>query len=294
VGDSCGIVVVSSAFAVYPSSHNNKNAGSPMSRIEWRVDSGTHIVLRNSLLSRRKIELNGQPVDSEWRSKAFSFNLADGRPAEIRLKADSFSRTTELAVEGKIIPDTRYVPENLHCPACKADIQLLDEFCAKCGNSLGAPDRFLYNRSVEGATSAIRLLAALFAIFGVIMFFIARGPTQQALTNLEQFADHEILQPINGHTYTAGELKTRVIWEHRGALIVNLLLSVIMLVLAWWSKWKPLSAILIATAIYAAVQVVGAIVDPMTIMQGIILKIIIIGVLVKGIKGALAARSENG
>ncbi|HUQ12319.1 MAG TPA: zinc ribbon domain-containing protein [Steroidobacteraceae bacterium] len=265
-----------------------------MSKIEWRVDNGTHIVVRNPTFSRRKVELNGQPVDGEWDAKRFDFKLADGRAADIELKSDGLSRQTELRVAGKLIPDARFVPKDLRCPACKAEIQLLDEFCSKCGHELGAPERFVYQGSVQGATSAIRLLAALFAIFGVIMFFVMGDQTDAALKNLSQFEDHEILQPIDGVTYTAGELRTRVVWEHRGVLIVNLMLSAIMLVLAWWSRWKALPAILIATAIYVAVQVVSAIVDPQTIAQGIIIKVVVIAVLVKGIKGALSLRTENG
>jgi hypothetical protein len=273
---------------------NNNSQGIPMSRIEWRVDKGTHIVLSKSLFSSRQVELNGQPVDGEWSSKRFAFTLADGRPAEIVLRADALSRETDLTVDGRLIPDTRYVPKDLRCPGCNAEIQLLDEFCAKCGRDLGTPARFIGQRSVQGATSAIRLLAALFAIFGIIMFFVMRGTTQQVLDNLAQFPDHEILQPIDGVTYTAGELRRRVVWEHRGLLIVNLGLSAIMLVLAWWSRFKPLAAILIATAIYAAVQVVSAIMDPATIMQGLVVKILVIAILVRGIKGALSVRTDNG
>jgi hypothetical protein len=265
-----------------------------MGKIEWRVDHGTHIVLRKPPLMRRKIELNGQPVQGEWVSKRFAFTLADGRPAEIELRADTLSRYTELRVGGRLIPDTRYVPADLRCPACKAEIQLTDEFCSKCGHNLGAPDRFIYQRSVTGATSAIRLLAALFAIFGFVMFFLMRDTTQSALANLSRFQDQEVLEPINGVTYTAGELRKRVVWEQRGVLVVNLILSVTMLVLAWWSKFKPLPAILIATAIFVAVQVISAIVDPSTIAQGIIMKAVIVAILVRGIKGALSARTENG
>jgi hypothetical protein len=265
-----------------------------MSKIEWRVDDGTHIVLRKPPLLRRRIELNAQPVDGEWRSKCFAFTLADGRPAEMELKADLLSRHTELRVGGRLIPDSRYVPDDLRCPNCNAQIQLVDEFCAKCGHALGVPDRFIYQRSVTGATSAIRLLAALFAIFGVVVFFMMRETTQSALSNLSQYQDEEVLSPIDGVTYTAGELRKRVVWEQRGALIVNLMLSAIMLVLAWWSKFKPLPAILIATAIYVSVQVISAIIDPRTLLQGFIIKAVIIAVLVRGIKGALSARTENG
>lgn len=265
-----------------------------MSKIEWRVDDSTRIAVRNPPFARRKVELNGQPVPGKWRSKRFPFTLADGRAAELELKASTLSRQTLLWLDGKLIPDVRCVPQDLRCPSCQAEIQLLDEYCAKCGHALGTPDRFLHNRSVKGASTAIRVLAVLFVISGLIMFFMSRGQTQAALANLSQFEDNEILQPIDGVTYTAGQLRARVVWELWGALIANLLLSASMLVLAWWSKRKPLPAILIATAIYAAVLVISAILDPTTIVQGIIIKILIVTVLVRGIKGALHARTENG
>jgi hypothetical protein len=132
----------------------------------------------------------------------------------------------------------------------------------------------------------------LFAIFGVVMFFLMRDTTQTALANLAPFGDQEVLQPINGVTYTAGELRARVIWEQRGVLIVNLILAAIMVVLAWWSKRRALPAILIATAVFVGSMVAGAIMDPSTLMQGIIVKAIVIGVLIKGIKGALSAADE--
>jgi hypothetical protein len=263
-----------------------------MSKIEWQVDANTHIVLRNPPFLKRKVELNGQRVEGEWESKRFAFTLPDGRAADITLKADTISRTTELSLEGKLIPDMRYVPKDLRCPNCKAEIRLLDEFCAKCGHALGTPARFMHRHSVQGATSAIWILAALFAIVGVVMFFLSRDVTETALANLAAYSDDEILDPINGVTYTAGELRAQVKWEHWGLLVVNLILSAIMVVLAWWSKRRALPAILIATAIYIVVQVASAIVDPSTIAQGLIMKIFVIVVLFRGIKGALAAADE--
>ena len=265
-----------------------------MSKIEWRVDTGTQIVLRSPPFFGRKVELNGQRLNGKWRSKRFPFTLVDGRSAEIHLKADALSRKTELSIDGKVIPDTRYVPKDMRCPACKAEIQLLDEFCTQCGHALGTPDRFLNRRAVQGATTAIRILALLFALFGLVMFYATRGTTIAALENLAKFEDHEILEPIDGVTYSAGELRARVLWEHRGVLVVNLILSALMLVLAWWSKRKPLAAILIATAIFLAVQVLGAIIDPKTIVQGVIMKLVIIAVLIRGINGALSLRTAGG
>jgi hypothetical protein len=263
-----------------------------VSKIEWRVDADTHIALRSPPLLKRKVELNGQLVDGEWHSKRFAFALPDGRSADITLKADTLSRTTELSIDGKLIPDLRYVPKDLNCPACKAEIQLLDEYCARCGHSLGTPARFLHKHSVRGATNAIMVLAVVFALFGTVMFFAMRDTTQAALANLAQFADDEILDPIDGVTYTASELRAQVIWEHRGILVTNLILAALMLVLAWWSKQRALPAILIATATFVVVQVASAIADPRTLMQGLIVKAIVIAILVKGIKGAISAAND--
>lgn len=265
-----------------------------MSKLEWRVDADTHVVLRNRPFVRPKVELNGQRVEGKWSSKTFPFTLADGRSALLELKADALSRRTELTIDGKLVPDTRYVPAELRCPACNAEIELLDEFCGKCGHALGSPDRYISHQSVKSATTAIIVLAVIYAVFGTILYFSMQGQTEIALENLAEFQDDEILQPVDGVTYTAGEMRKLVIWEHRGVLVVNLILCALMLVLAWWSKAKPLPAILIATAIFAVVQVLGAIIDPKTLAQGIIVKIIIVAVLVRGIKGALSLRTANG
>ena len=55
-----------------------------------------------------------------------------------------------------------------------------------------------------------------------------------------------------------------------------------------------MAAILVAAAVFAAVQVMNAVIDPTTLVQGIVIKIIIVAVLVKGIKGALDMRAAHG
>lgn len=265
-----------------------------MSRIEWRVDAGTQVVVRHPPFGRRRVEYNGQPVPGTWRSKRFEFTLPDGRQVAIVLKADSLSRQTELLLDGKYIPDTRRVPKELRCPACQSEIQLLDEYCSQCGHALGSPSRFMHLHSVQGATKAIYALAILYALFGVVLYVLMRDTALEALDKLAAFDDADVLDPIDGVTYTAGELRRQVIWEHRGILVQNLILSGLMLALAWWSRRKPLAAILIATAIFVALQVVNAIIAPQTLAQGVIVKVIIMVVLARGIKGALDMRAGHG
>lgn len=82
-------------------------------------------------------------------------------------------------------------------------------------------------------------------------------------------------------------------WELWGVLVVNLILAVVMLGLAIWGKREPLVAVLVATATYVVIIVTNAIIDPITIGQGLLLKIAIIALLVKGIKAGLALRTSN-
>jgi hypothetical protein len=76
-------------------------------------------------------------------------------------------------------------------------------------------------------------------------------------------------------------------------LIGSLVLVAIMAILAVWAKKAPLAALVVATATYCVLIVTSAIVDPRTIAQGLILKIVVITLLVRGIKSALALRVSN-
>jgi hypothetical protein len=131
-----------------------------------------------------------------------------------------------------------------------------------------------------------------FSIAGVIMFFLVRSQTSDALVKLAGM-DATATIPIQGVTYTVVQLRDQLRWEPWGVLITNAVLAAVMAALALWGKRSPLPAVVVATATYAVVIVVNAIVDAKTIGQGIILKVVVIGLFVKGIKAALALRAAN-
>ena len=70
-------------------------------------------------------------------------------------------------------------------------------------------------------------------------------------------------------SFTVAALRAQLAWEPWGVLIVNVILALIMAALFFWGKKSSLAAVLVATATYAVVVVVGAVVDPATIAQGI-------------------------
>ena len=117
------------------------------------------------------------------------------------------------------------------------------------------PEHHFHKKHVNAAMHAIIWLAILFAVVGMLLY------------------------------YTSHE---------KSELAGGLVLSGIMAVLAFWSRKAPLPAVLVATAIYFALIVLDAIIDPKTLAQGVPVKILFIILLVRGIKAALALRTANG
>jgi Kef-type K+ transport system membrane component KefB len=54
-----------------------------------------------------------------------------------------------------------------------------------------------------------------------------------------------------------------------------------------WSRFQPLAAAIVGMVLYVTILLLDAIADPMTLAQGLIMKVIIIAVLAKGISAAL-------
>jgi hypothetical protein len=196
------------------------------------------------------------------------------------------------------------------CSQCQAPLQTDDQFCQSCGASLvpesaapaaaaavpslsPAPFADLAShhtgREVQRASRWLIILAVLFAIFGTFFGMKAKSEADTALDQIS-FLDDSHTLPVDGETYTVAELRQKVkqeVWLIFGA---NYFLAVIMVGLFFWAKRNPLSAMVTGLAIYLAVIVLNAIIDPKTIVQGILIKFIFIGAMVGGIKAALAER----
>ncbi|WP_276479803.1 hypothetical protein [Paraflavitalea pollutisoli] len=67
---------------------------------------------------------------------------------------------------------------------------------------------------------------------------------------------------------------------------VYIFFAVLFAGLAFWTKWKPYTAILTGLIIYGALVLLSAILEPETIIKGIILKIIAFSLLISGLKNA--------
>ncbi|HEY5993333.1 MAG TPA: zinc ribbon domain-containing protein [Gallionellaceae bacterium] len=266
-------------------------------KMQWDVDDANVVVVEFNTFFRNKLYVNGReiPVKIHYNKKSeFSFSLDDGRPATLAVEPKLFVRPDILLrVDGDLMAASEKKP--LLCPACGKPVKPNDKFCGACGHEMPTAEQRQHGKHVKAATSAIAWLSVLFVLGAVVFYGMADRQADKALANLAGLEASEMYpDEIDGVTYTIGQLRDKIVWEARSVLVVNLGLAVLMALLAWWSRRAPLPAVLIAAATYAAVIVVSAILDPASVAQGWLVKILIITLLARGIKAALALRSEHG
>lgn len=263
---------------------------------KWNVDDRTLVEARIGTFGRTVVSVNGVRITGKFTTRKNGerpFQLPDGRPAALSVKRHFGTRPdVGLIVNGRQMVETGKKP--MLCEGCGVIVKPNDRFCIACGRALPTAETMVHRNNLRKATRAIAWLALLFVVSGVLMFFMANQQADKALANLASLDANAIYpKQINGHTYTVAELRKQIVWDAHSILIVNGILAAVMAGLAVWGRRAPLPAILIATATYAVITVTNAIIDPTTIGQGVIVKFIVIGLLVRGIKAALALRTTE-
>lgn len=210
------------------------------------------------------------------------------------------------------------------CPGCRARLRAGDEFCESCGAAVdpatqaalsrgaerkrareaprddaAAEDRAIIGRRLnEAARKAAQIIAGIAVLTllgGALMYFLARQEADKALAVLSSL-DPDLVLPekIDGVTYTVRELRQKVVAEPLQVLLVNGALAVVFGGIYLWSRRGAVyPAMLTAMAVFAVVHFVSFVVDPKTLVQGIVVKVLIISALVKGIRTAKAAREHE-
>lgn len=155
----------------------------------------------------------------------------------------------------------------INCMNCQTVLASDDVFCGKCGFPERGTEEEQRNYRLKIA-SRKRLLKS------------ANKKVKNGKT---------VLYVLAGLNVLAGIIEM-VRYEDIAALVASLVLAVIYLVLAAWSDKQPFAAILTGFIIYITIQLLSVILDPINILSGIVLKIIIITVFIKGIKSAREAQ----
>ena len=155
------------------------------------------------------------------------------------------------------------IQEAQFCSFCNESIEFESVFCTSCGYPENDTEKdvsvFYARRAVQknknndaeekikSARTTLYVIAGAALVFGLIFYF----------------NDKDLF-----------------------ALATNFVLFFLYLVLASWSSKKPLMALLLGLLLYITTVLISAIVDPTTLVKGILWKVIIVSYLGKGIYSA--------
>ena len=199
------------------------------------------------------------------------------------------------------------------CPHCQAAVTVDEKFCAACGRALtrGVSGKLIVSdppagpppvQSYENAAKIGKARKWLFAIAlltmltGVIFYFIQKSEVEkqidQARIQVAGIPPDELDERFKAAT---GMTWQEAIDHDRGMvnmlLAVNLALGALYLVLWWWAKRKPLPAAVIALLLFITTHVINAVMQPESIYQGILVKILFTLALVRAITAANEERN---
>ena len=139
------------------------------------------------------------------------------------------------------------------CVSCGRELPHDKMYCSNCDKSSTVISK-KERKSIKTASRWILALCMIFIVMGTIMGLLKQGDERLII------------------------------------FISNYFLAVVMLVLFFWGRRSPYPAIVTALCIYLVIMALNALVDPTTLIQGIIWKVFILGAFLNGIKSAKVTR----
>ncbi|HYD49104.1 MAG TPA: zinc ribbon domain-containing protein [Terriglobales bacterium] len=255
----------------------------------WQLEDGTCVEARFSTLGKETVRVDGTALLStrSWKmQRDLEFRLAGGRRAVVSVRPQYVVKlNARLYVDGRLYARTTGRP--LLCGDCGREVCPNDRFCDACGHLLPPVKQRLQLGDVRDATKVMWTLALLFIVVGVVGYYFLSREATEVLARLAGMDANDIL-PMGDAGYTVSQLRDKLTLEPRGTLVSHLMMALIMAGLASWGRTSPLPAVMMAIACYAAAVVLKGMADPETILQGVMLKVLVIAYLTKGIKAALA------
>jgi hypothetical protein len=154
------------------------------------------------------------------------------------------------------------------CASCSVKISTEDTFCNNCGYPLKGTEQEQKDFLTQVAINEIDMADYQNKIKqgGTSLYYVAGVFALGTLVDLYQTRDQENLPVI---------------------MIIDLIIVGIFVFLGGWSRKKPFAAMVSGICLYGIVILLTVIGDPVNIVRGIIFKIIIISLLVKGIRAAM-------
>ena len=189
------------------------------------------------------------------------------------------------------------------CPKCAAEAGPDEKFCAACGAPLSpevvplppSPQQWENLEKIGKARKWLLIVAILTCVIGVGLYFLQKSEVEKQIRDAEAQIAGMDRETVDAHFKEAVGMTFQEAIDHdrgmvRMLLLVNLGLCAAYLLLWWWAKAKPLPASVIALLLFITTHVVNAVVEPKTLYQGILIKILFTLALVRAISAAAEER----
>src|SRR5687767_7999951 len=149
----------------------------------WEIDDATTVKAKLGSFGKKVISVNGSEVHNSRDKPPIEFPLPGGRQAALSMKAQLVGAPeVDLRVDGNLVVETEKKP--IACAGCGTLAKPYDRFCGKCGQAMPSAEDYRQRKNVKHATGAIKVLAVLFLLFGIAMFFVTQGQADSALAKL--------------------------------------------------------------------------------------------------------------
>ncbi|MBL8752174.1 MAG: hypothetical protein JNK15_02645 [Planctomycetes bacterium] len=146
-------------------------------------------------------------------------------------------------------------------------------------------------KSTKAAAVWVLVIALIQVGFGLFTGFSNQKVADQAIANLAQFSDDELLDLEDGTKERAKDLRAAIERERLQMFVVPIGIGVVFLALWLWARKSPLPALSTALALFVTMHAIEAVVEPKSLGRGVIMKVFCTMALIRGIQSALQQRA---
>lgn len=199
---------------------------------------------------------------------------------------------TQLSDEVRVIREARFIREappqfselaSLRCLQCGEPTSPTDRFCVACG-AYQAPAEPSPPRAARTASLAFKVLVglAIYGVVGGVIAFAVIHHRQEPLVEAAASPVDDALTTVQKRRIIEENERRQWFFRKRALLVlgVNVLVGLLMLGLAFWSKRAPLPALFVASATYLVVTVVSILQNPAAAPLAWIERVVVVAILV--------------
>jgi len=198
---------------------------------------------------------------------------------------------------------------SVRCPKCRGAVEKGEKFCASCGAKIPTrADRVrALNRRRERQTNEQKinrgrrwmLIVAVLTLFGSIFtYFSGMSDIEKQIRAADEAFAGMTPAERNAEIQASLGMTWEEALEHdRGMVTFQSsamgLLGVLFVGLWWWAQTNPFAAALIALLLYSTSLLVGGLVDPTSLLKGLIVKGIVAFALFSAVSAAYRQRGAR-